>query len=86
LDASAADSCSQVFHQELTAETCDLLEQALKLDPMERLNLVGGVPRSLDRPDPTIDRVWLYEAERRLAAYRKGRTRGVPAEDVVGPI
>jgi len=40
-----------------------------------------GVP---DRPDPETDRVWLEEAERRLAAYRAGKVRGVPAEDIFG--
>jgi putative addiction module component (TIGR02574 family) len=64
----------------------ELLEQALKLDPAERLELVDGVLHSLDRPDPVIDRIWLEEAERRLAAYRAGKMRGMPAEDVVGPL
>jgi putative addiction module component (TIGR02574 family) len=65
--------------------TRELLEQALKLDPTERLELIDEVLHSLDRPDPTIDRVWIEEAERRLAAYRAGKVRGIPAEDVVGP-
>lgn len=63
-----------------------LLEQALKLDPAERLELVDGVLHSLDRPDPEIDRIWLEEAARRLTAYRAGKVRGTPAEDVVGPL
>lgn len=66
--------------------TRELLEQALKLDPTERLDLVDGVLHSLDRPDPTIDRIWIEEAERRLAAYRAGKVRGVPAEDIFGPL
>jgi putative addiction module component (TIGR02574 family) len=65
--------------------TRELLEQALKLDPTERLELVDEVLQSLDRPDPVIDRMWIEEAERRLAAYRAGRVQGIPAEDVVGP-
>jgi putative addiction module component (TIGR02574 family) len=64
----------------------ELLEQALKLDPVERLELVDRVLHSLDRPDPVIDRIWIEEAERRLAAYRAGKVRGIPAEDVVGPL
>ncbi len=66
--------------------TRELLEQALKLDPTERLELVDRVLHSLDRPDPTVDRIWIEEAERRLAAYRDGKVRGIPAEDVVGPL
>lgn len=64
----------------------ELLEQALKLDPVERLELVDRVLHSLDRPDPVIDRIWIEEAERRLAAYRAGKVRGIPAEEVVGPL
>ena len=66
--------------------TRELLEQALKLDPAERLELVDGVLHSLDRPDPMIDRIWLEEAERRLADYRTGKLRGVPAEDIFGQL
>jgi putative addiction module component (TIGR02574 family) len=57
--------------------TRELLEQARKLDPTERLELVDGLLQSLDRPDPVINAVWLEEAERRLAAYRAGKVRGV---------
>jgi putative addiction module component (TIGR02574 family) len=64
----------------------ELLEQALKLDPTERLDLVDRVLHSLDRPDPAIDRIWIEEAERRLTAYRAGKVSGVAAEDVVGPL
>ena len=65
--------------------TRELLEQVLKLDPSDRLELVEQVLHSLDRPDPIIDRVWIEEAERRLAAYRAGKVQGIPAEDIVGP-
>lgn len=66
-------------------ETRELIEQALRLDPAERLELVDQVLHSLDEPDSTIDRLWLDEAERRLAMYRAGRAKGIPDEDVVGP-
>jgi putative addiction module component (TIGR02574 family) len=66
--------------------TRELLEAARKLDPAERLEIVDGLLNSLDNPDPSIDQIWLDEAERRLAAYRAGKVRGIPAEDVFGPI
>lgn len=31
-----------------------------------------------------IDRLWLEEAERRLAAYRAGKLETVPAEEIFG--
>ncbi len=35
-------------------------------------------------PDPEIDRLWLEEAERRLAAYRAGKVEAIPAEEIFG--
>jgi hypothetical protein len=66
--------------------TRELIEQALKLDSAGWLELVDRLLHTLDQPDPAIDRVWIEEAERRLAAYRAGKVRGIPAEDVVGPL
>lgn len=64
--------------------TDKLLEQALRLDPADRFALVDEILHSLEQPDPAIDRLWIAEAERRLAAYRRGEGSTVPAEDVVG--
>ena len=65
-------------------ETRELLDSALKLAPEERFALVDEILHSLDRPDPEIDRLWIEEAQRRLAAYRRGEMKGIPAEEVVG--
>lgn len=61
-----------------------LVDNALKLPPDERFALIDELLKSLDRPDADLDRLWVDEAERRLAAYRAGRAKGIPAEDVVG--
>jgi len=61
-----------------------LIDSALKLPPAERFELIDELLHSLDRPDPEIDRLWIEEAERRLAAYRSGQVKGIPAEDVLG--
>jgi hypothetical protein len=62
-------------------DTDSLIDTATKLPPDERFAPINEPLHRLDRPD----RVWIEEAERRLAAYRSGRVRGVPAEDVLGP-
>ena len=62
-----------------------LLDTALKLPPEERFAPIDELLHSLDRPSLDLDRMWLGEAERRLAAYRSGLVQGVPAEDIVGP-
>ena len=60
-----------------------LSEQARKLSPVERLELVDDILASLDEPDPAIDRLWAKEAEDRLAAYRRGEIKSVPLEEVL---
>jgi putative addiction module component (TIGR02574 family) len=70
---------------EVPMSTKTLIDTALKLPPEERFTLIDELLHSLDRPDPELDRIWIEEAERRLAAYRSGRVQGVPAEDIVGP-
>ncbi len=64
--------------------TQELAAMALKLDPAERFDLVDRVLHSLDKPDQEIDRLWLNEAEHRLAAYRAGKAQGIPAEEILG--
>ena len=64
--------------------TQELVALALKLDPAERFELVDQVLHSLDKPDPDIDRIWIDEAEQRLAAYRAGKVQGVRAEEIFG--
>ena len=68
----------------LNVGTQEILALALKLDPVERFKLVDELLHSLDCPDPEIDRIWLEEAERRLATYRAGRVKGIPAEEIFG--
>jgi len=46
--------------------------------------LVDQILHSLDKPDPEIDRIWLEEAEKRLAAYRAGKVKGIPTEEIFG--
>ena len=66
--------------------TKDIVKEALRLEPAKRFELVEEILHSLDQPDPAIDAVWLEEAERRLAAYRAGKVKGIPAEDIFGKL
>jgi putative addiction module component (TIGR02574 family) len=59
----------------------ELLKEALKLKPQDRLAVVDGILRSLDQPDASIDTIWAEEAERRLNAYRAGKLPGILMED-----
>lgn len=52
--------------------TDTLIEQARALPPEDRIARVEDMLDSLDRADPTIDRLWAQEAADRVAAYRRG--------------
>lgn len=60
------------------------LEKALRLKPQERFVIIEGLLLSLDEPNKKIDEIWAIEAEKRLAAYRNGKLKGVPFEEVFG--
>ncbi len=62
--------------------TASLLSQALQLPATERAALVDELIGSLDKPDPTLDALWLREAQSRLAAYRAGDLEAIDAEIV----
>ena len=62
--------------------TKTLLDAAMKLKPEERLSLVEGLIQSLDEPDKRLDDIWAEESERRLKAYREGKLKGIPMEEI----
>ncbi len=62
--------------------TSDVIEQALSLKASDRYLLLEMLHRSLDKPDPEIDRVWQEEALRRVKAYDEGRLETASMEEV----
>lgn len=67
----------------MTAETKQILKDALALPPIERANLVDYLLSSLDQPDEHIDSLWRKEVEERIDAYQSGRMKSVSLEDVL---
>ncbi|SJM96191.1 addiction module protein [Crenothrix polyspora] len=59
-----------------------LLQQAIQLPVNDRAALIEGLIVSLDKPDPSLDSLWLKEAESRLDAYRSGEIDAIDAEQV----
>ena len=59
-----------------------ILDQALRLPANDRAALVENLILSLDKPDPSLDALWLKEAEDRLAAYQSGELVAVDANEV----
>lgn len=61
----------------------EILRKVLSLDIHERAALAERLLASLDDlSEDEAERLWAEEAERRLAEYRKGRAKAVPAEEV----
>ncbi len=62
----------------------DLESQALKLSRRERARLAQRLISSLDQEvDADAERLWLAEAERRLADLKSGKVAAIPAERVI---
>lgn len=66
----------------MTTEAKQILKDALALPAIDRAALVEELLTSLDRPDPTIDALWVKEVERRRAAFEAGKMKAVPEEEV----
>ncbi|MBC8179857.1 addiction module protein [candidate division KSB1 bacterium] len=62
----------------------NILEQALKMKPVDKYLIIEGLINSLDEPDKTIDEIWAIEAEKRLKAYKEGKLKTVSYEEVFG--
>jgi putative addiction module component (TIGR02574 family) len=48
-----------------------------------KLKLVDSILMQLDKPDPEIDRIWADEARKRWHAYKEGKIKTVPYEQVM---
>jgi len=67
----------------MTAIYKDVLPIASELEFADRAKLAEHLLMSLDEPsEAEVERLWLDEAKRRLAAYRAGQTEAVPADEV----
>jgi len=59
-----------------------LTEKAVHLKPIDRIKLVEAILRSLDKPDPEIEAMWVKEAEARYEAYKRGELKAVDWEEI----
>lgn len=61
----------------------DLIRKAELLPVDERLRVVDSLLRSLNPPDPDIDRLWIDEARRRLDEVRSGNVVPIDGAEVI---
>jgi putative addiction module component (TIGR02574 family) len=64
-----------------------LANEALKLPPWERAQIIDALWRSLDTAEQaSIDQAWLSESHDRLQAYRAGKLEAVDGEQTLREI
>ena len=59
----------------------DLIKNALKLKPFERLMFIQTLNKSLDIPDKYIDDQWISEVLDRINAYENGNLKTIGLEE-----
>jgi len=64
----------------------DIIRDAESLPVEERALVVDSLLRTLNPPDPEIDRKWAAVAKRRLEELRSGRVKPVPGDEVFAKI
>jgi putative addiction module component (TIGR02574 family) len=68
------------------ANTAEIIRDAESLPVEERALVVDSLLRSLNPPDPEIDRKWIATARRRMEDLRSGRIQAVPGDEVLARI
>ena len=64
-----------------------LANEALKLPPLERAQIIDALWSSLDPAEQNaIDKAWLLESQDRLAAFRAGQLTAINGEEALRAI
>ena len=62
--------------------TKKLIDEALSLPVEERALIADSLLKSLNMPDPAIDKKWIEIAKRRLGEIRSGKIKPIPGNEV----
>ena len=63
-----------------------IIDEALSLPVEERAFIADSLLKSLNRPDPEIDKKWIEVAKRRLEEIRTGKVKPIPGDEVFAKI
>ena len=66
--------------------TVEIIHEAESLPVEDRTLVVDSLLRSLNPPDPEIDKKWAAVARKRLDELRSGRVTPIPGEEVFAKI
>jgi putative addiction module component (TIGR02574 family) len=68
-------------------DSATLTNEALKLPPLERVQIIDALWSSLDPAEQkTINRAWLLESQDRLSAFRAGQLTAINGEEALRAI
>jgi putative addiction module component (TIGR02574 family) len=62
--------------------TEEIKMSVLKLNAVDRAHLAETLLDSLDKTDEQIEKLWVIESEKRYKAYKEGRVKGIPIEQL----
>ena len=66
--------------------TKDLIDEVVSLPVEDRAMVADSILRSLNAPEPKVDRKWIRVARKRLAEMRSGEVEPIPGEEVFARI
>jgi len=58
-----------------------VLEDLLKLTPLEKANIIDVLLKSLNEPDAAMDRLWVEEVEKRIDGFEKGKLKSISMDE-----
>lgn len=58
-----------------------VMEDLLKLTPLEKANIIDLLLKSLDEPDAAMDKLWVKEAEKRIDGFEKGELKSISMDE-----
>jgi len=57
-----------------------LLTKGLSLKPVDKLMFIQALNASLDKPDSSIDELWINEVINRMDAFESGKAKAISFE------
>lgn len=61
----------------------ELQQTIIKLKPIDKIHLIEVLLNSLDKPDSSIEKLWIKESEARYQAYKDGEMEAKPLDEVI---
>lgn len=61
--------------------TKKILEQFIKLPPLEKANVIDLLLKNLAEPDPALEKLWAEEVEKRIDAFDSGKLSTIAEEE-----